>query len=184
MLYDADIRDGVCDFLEEQYGKVRFFDELVIGRSRADIVMVTMEGLTGVEIKSDADSYARLSGQIKDYDRFFDRNLVAVGTKHAHHIREHVPDHWGVITVEEVDGEMDLYLLRQPGRSSKVKLENQLGLLWKSELSSIGKANGLRRPAGKNKRQYGRYLAETLPESLLRKSILRELFERDYTIFK
>ena len=79
---------------------------------------------------------------------------------------------------------MDLYLLRQPGRSSKVKLENQLGLLWKSELSSIGKANGLRRPAGKNKRQYGRYLAETLPESLLRKSILRELFERDYTIFK
>ena len=40
-----------------------------------------------------------------------------------------------MITVEEVDGEMDLYLLRQPGRSSKVKLENQLGLLWKSELS-------------------------------------------------
>ena len=50
MLYDADIRDGLCDFLEEQYGKVRFFDELVIGRSRADIVMVTMEGLTGVEM--------------------------------------------------------------------------------------------------------------------------------------
>ena len=108
MLYDADIRDGLCDFLEEQYGKVRFFDELVIGKSRADIVMVTPEELIGVEIKSDADSYGRLSRQVKDYDRFFDRNIVAVGTKHARHIREHVPEHWGVITVEEVDGRIDL----------------------------------------------------------------------------
>ena len=184
MLYDADIRDGLCDFLEEQYGRVRFFDELVIGKSRADIVMVTPEELIGVEIKSDADSYARLSRQVKDYDRFFDRNIVAVGTKHAHHIREHVPEQWGVITVEEVDGEIDLYFLRRPDRSTMVKLENQLGLLWKRELSAIGVANGLYRYPGKSKRYYGKYLVDALPEALLKRSIAQELFERDYPIFK
>ena len=51
MLKDSDIRDGLCLFLEEHYGKVRFFEELVIGKSRADIVMVTENGLIGVENK-------------------------------------------------------------------------------------------------------------------------------------
>lgn len=58
MLYDADIRDSLCLFLEEKYGKVRFFDELRIGNSRADMLMVTEHDLIGIEIKSDADSYS------------------------------------------------------------------------------------------------------------------------------
>ena len=70
ILHDADIRDELCDYLEEKYGKVRFFDELTIGKSRADIVLVTEMGLIGAEIKSDADTYDRLARQIKDYDRF------------------------------------------------------------------------------------------------------------------
>ena len=40
MLRDADIRDGLCDFLEARFGKIRFFEELTMGKSRADIVMV------------------------------------------------------------------------------------------------------------------------------------------------
>ncbi len=60
MLYDADIRDGLCLFLEEKYGKVRFFEELRLGNSRADMVMATERDLIGLEIKSDADSYVRL----------------------------------------------------------------------------------------------------------------------------
>ena len=53
-----------------------------------------------MEIKSDADTYERLPRQVKDYDRFFDYNYVVVGTSHAHHIWEHVPEYWDVITVE------------------------------------------------------------------------------------
>ena len=41
-----------------------------MGKSRADVVMVLEEELVGIEIKSDADTYARLSRQVKDYDRF------------------------------------------------------------------------------------------------------------------
>ena len=39
-LKDADIREPLFDYLEEYYGKVRFLEEKVTGRARADIVMV------------------------------------------------------------------------------------------------------------------------------------------------
>ena len=94
MLYDKDIREPLFEFLEERYGKVRILEEKQMGRSRADAVMVTEDALTGIEIKSDADTYARLKRQVRDYDRFFDRNLVVVGSTHGSHIGEHVPDWW------------------------------------------------------------------------------------------
>ena len=71
-----------------------------MGKSRADIVMVTPEYLYGIEIKSDADTYARLARQVKDYDSYYDYNIVVVGSSHALHIEEHVPDYWGIITIE------------------------------------------------------------------------------------
>ena len=43
-----------------------------MGRSRADVVMVMTAAVCGIEIKSDADTYARLERQVEDYDRYFD----------------------------------------------------------------------------------------------------------------
>lgn len=100
MLYDKDIREALFEVLEEQYGKIRILEEKQMGRSRADIVMVLPEAVAGIEIKSDADTYARLSRQVKDYDQFFDYNYVAADSTHGHHIEEHVPEWWGIITVE------------------------------------------------------------------------------------
>ena len=91
------------DFLEDRYGKIRIIEEKRMGRSRADVVMVLPGAITGIEIKSDADTYARLKRQVKDYNRFFDSNIVAVGSTHAAHLEEHVPSWWGIITVEEID---------------------------------------------------------------------------------
>ena len=183
VLHDADIRDDLCVYLEELHGKVRFFDELTMGKSRADIVMVTEEGLIGVEIKSDADTYDRLARQVKDYDRFFDKNYVAVGTSHAHHISEHVPEHWGIITVERIAGELDFYLLREPGNSPKVRLTNQLSLLWRRELASLQKDNGLYKYPGKSKMYVKKYLLDSVDKDLLKKQMIEVLFERDYSQF-
>ena len=93
MLRDSDIRDNLCLYLEEKYGEVRFFEELSMGRSRADIVMVTRDAIYGMEIKSDADTYARLKRQVRDYDRYFDYSIPVVGFTHATHASEHVPKH-------------------------------------------------------------------------------------------
>ena len=69
LLYDCDIREPLFDYLEERFGKARMFEEKIIGKSRADVLMVTERRITGLEIKSDADTYERLRRQIRDYDK-------------------------------------------------------------------------------------------------------------------
>ena len=183
ILRDADIRDDLCMYLEEKYGKVRFFEELTMGKSRADIVVVTEGGLTGVEIKSDADTYERLARQVKDYDRFFDKNFVVVGTRHAHHIREHVPEYWGVITVEPEGDGLDFYLLREADSSPKVKLANQLSLLWRRELTALQKKNSLYRYPGKSKAYVKKYLLSNVKADVLKQQMIDVMYDRDYSVF-
>ena len=103
MLLDKDIREPLFEFLEERYGKVRILEEKTVGSSRADVVMVIPDKIVGIEIKSDADTYTRLERQVADYDLYFDQNIVVVGSTHASHVAEHVPDYWGIISVEEYD---------------------------------------------------------------------------------
>lgn len=50
VLKDEDIREPLFAFLEENYGKCRIFEEKVIGRARADVVMVLPDALVGLEI--------------------------------------------------------------------------------------------------------------------------------------
>ena len=70
MLYDKDIRESLFEFLDDMYGKNRILEEKRIRKSRADVVMVTPEAIYGIEIKSDADTYARLEKQVRDYKLF------------------------------------------------------------------------------------------------------------------
>ena len=184
ILRDADIRDDLCMYLEEKYGKVRFFEELTMGKSRADIVMVTGNGLYGIEIKSDADTYERLSRQGRDYARYFDYNYVVVGSTHGTHIREHVPEEWGVISVERAGTELDFYGMREPKISPKVKLTNQMSLLWRREMAFLQEKNDLYKYPGKSKAFVKKYLMESVPADRLKSQLLDVLFERDYSVFE
>ena len=143
MLYDKDIREPLFEFLEEKYGKIRIIEEKQMGKSRADIMMVLPEALVGIEIKSDADTYARLERQIKDYNRFFDYNYVVVGSKHAKHIKEHVPEWWGIISVELIEETVDFYVISEATINKKCNRKKKLGLLWRPELAHIQEINGM-----------------------------------------
>ncbi|MBQ8862457.1 MAG: hypothetical protein IJ021_06945, partial [Clostridia bacterium] len=66
-LFDEDIRILLFYYLDLRYPKVRTFEEKIMGRSRSDVVVLLPDALVGIEIKSDADTYARLSTQVKDY---------------------------------------------------------------------------------------------------------------------
>ena len=151
MLKDSDIREPLFDYLEETFGKVRILEEKVTGRSRADVVMITEDAVTGLEIKSDADSYTRLAGQVRDYSRCYDFNYAVVGSRHAMHILEHLPEWWGAITVDEEDGRPDFYLLRRARRNPEPVLAQKLRLLWKDELAEILLSNRLPAYTSKNK---------------------------------
>lgn len=181
MLYDKDIREPLFDFLEESYGKVRIIEEKQMGRSRADVVMVAPGALYGIEIKSDADTYARLERQVRDYDRFYDYNIIVVGTTHAHHIKEHVPEWWGIITVELVEGVCDFYILRKPLKNEKRDLGSKLHILWRKELAHILEMNAMPKYEGLSKQKVAAKLLTAVAEEELDRQISEELFERDYT---
>lgn len=181
MLYDKDIRESLFDFLDETYGKNRILEEKVMGKSRADVVMVTPDAIYGIEIKSDADTYARLSRQVKDYNQYFDYNYVVVGSTHALHIEEHVPDFWGIITVDESDGKPDFYILRKPTINTKMKWKNKLSVLWRPELAHIQELNNLPVYKQKSKDFVIDKIIEKVDASVLQTELCEELIERDYS---
>ena len=185
MLLDKDIRESLFDFLEEKYGQVRIIEEKTMGKSRADAVMVTRDSLIGIEIKSDADSYTRLSRQVKAYDKFYDYNIVVVGSTHGKHISEHVPKHWGIITVEEINDNHDYYILRKPEPNPKVKWKNKIKILWRPELAKLQEWNTMPKYKAKSKDFVQKKIVEKIPEKIseevIKKQVSELLFERDYT---
>ena len=184
MLYDKDIREPLFDFLEVTYGKTRILEEKTMGQSRADIVMVTPEALYGIEIKSDADTYARLARQIEDYDQYYDYNMIVAGTSHAANVSRHVPVYWGIITAEIADGTVDFYMLRSPLPNPRMDWKKKLQILWKPELASLQEWNGMPKYKDKSKMFVAGKIAERIPgkipEEKLKKEVSDILFDRDY----
>lgn len=181
-LHDKDIREPLFEFLEETYGKIRIIEEKSMGKSRADVVMVTPDLLYGIEIKSDADTYARLRRQVKDYDLYYDCNYAVVGTSHAMHIKEHLPAWWGIITVEAVEGEADFYIMRKPLPNPEADWKRKISILWRPELAHIQELNGLPKYKEKSKLFVQEKLLNKVPADVLQRQLCDELFERDYTI--
>lgn len=204
MLKDKDIREPLFEYLEEQFGRVRILEEKMMGRSRADVVAITPDELIGIEIKSDADTYVRLARQVRDYDLYFDRNYVVVGTSHAAHIEEHVPDYWGIITVEElqtdeeeelngqqetempghIENEPDFYMLREAKKNPHAQIARKLSALWRPELVHIQERYAMPRYKQQSKKFVAEKILLAVPEEALHKEISHELFERDYTTIR
>lgn len=183
-LHDRDIREPLFEFLEDSFGKIRILEEKTMGRSRADIVMVTPENLCGIEIKSDADSYVRLAGQVKDYDNYYDRNIIVVGSSHALHVEEHVPEYWGIITVEDTGEGLDFYMLRTARDNPKRYMKRKLSLLWRPELFEIQTKMDMPKYKDKSKDFVIEKIASLIPDRIseeeLNSLISSILFERDY----
>lgn len=184
MLKDQDIREPLFDFFDEKFGKVRIIEEKQIAKSRADVMLVLEEKLIGVEIKSDADTYARLARQVKDYNKFFDYNYVVVGSSHSKHIEEHVPEYWGIIEAISKEESVEFNVLREPEINKRAqrtyKMKRKLSILWRPELSHIQEINGMPKHKQRSKDFVITKLMEKVPWDLLHRQISEELFQRDY----
>lgn len=187
MLRDKDIREPLFDFLEDNFGKVRIIEEKTMGKARADVLMVKEDALYGIEIKSDADTYERLEKQVKYYNLYYEYNIVCVGTSHAEHIHEHVPDWWGIITVDEVDGKADLFYLRKAvmnpkaAKSLRMFVKRDIKFLWRPELNHILAFYTRYKYTDKSKKFIQDFILEKAEMNELLSRICNELFERDYT---
>lgn len=180
-LLDKDIRDPLFEYLETEFGKIRIFEEKNMGDSRADIVMVLPEAVAGIEIKSDADTYTRLEGQIKDYDLYFDFNYLVVGSTHAKSSIDHVPEHWGIISVEHMEDKIDFYRIREAKPNPNMQLIKKVRLLWRPEIAHIQELCELPVYKAKSKDFVRQVLVDRIEEERLHKLISDELFERDYS---
>ena len=152
-----------------------------MGKSRADVIMITEDEICGIEIKSDADSYARLEAQVKDYCIFFDANYVVVGSTHAQHIEEHVPKEWGIITVEETPDGVDFYVLREALENPDCDPARKITILWRPELAHIQELNGLPKYKEKSKACVQKLIMDRVPQEIWQRQMCEELLQRDYT---
>ena len=181
---DRDIREPLFDFFDEKFGKVRIIEEKQIAKSRADVMLVLEEKLIGVEIKSDADTYARLARQVKDYNKFFDYNYVVVGSSHSKHIEEHVPEYWGIIEAISKEESVEFNVLREPEINKRAqrtyKMKRKLSILWRPELSHIQEINGMPKYKQRSKDFVITKIMEKVQWDLLHRQISEELFQRDY----
>lgn len=182
--HDHEIREPLFAWLEEHYGIIRIIEEKTMGKSRADAVMITNDALFGIEIKSDADTYTRLSRQVRYYNRFYDYNMIVVGTSHARHVEEHVPAFWGILTVEKEGSTFDFYMQREPLPNPKRKMADKLSLLWRPELVQLLALNGMPKYREKAKKFVEDKILQKVDEDTLNRQISDLLFERDYTLIE
>jgi len=184
ILRDADIREPLFAYLENRFGVIRILEEKTMGKSRADVPMEKEDSLYGIEIKSDADTYARLKRQVRDYDRYYDYNYVVIGTTHVKHIEEHVPVYWGILVADKEGSEIDFYEYRAPVENPKVKWKWKIAILWRIELAHIQERNHLPKYKQKSKKFVQEKVLEKLDENTLQKEFIHELFERDYQLIE
>ena len=176
------LRDALCEFLEEYYGKIRFLEEKTIGKVRADMIAVLPDGLLGIEIKSHSDTYTRLADQVKGYDKFCDLCYLCVGSTHIH-AEEHIPKEWGIILMTVRDG-VTFEIVREPQKRKRDALKNQFSLLWRDELSAICVSEKMPKYTSKSKKAVCEILLSRVPAEKLKIHLCDALFERDYTKYK
>lgn len=186
-LKDEQMRSVLFEYYEEKGKRLRFFEEFCFGRkTRADALLVTETEMVGFEFKSDKDNLNRLERQIHDYERYCDRNYLVTGQKFKERASEEIPEHWGIYLVYLDDREsIQLECIRKARANSKrMRLHNQLRILWRSELIPIIKKYHLGGVTRKNKLELVRTLEHNLSKDILRAELLEALIERDYTQYE
>ena len=143
------------------------------------MIAVLPDGLCGIEIKSHSDSYTRLEGQVKGYNKFCDFSYLCAGSIHLH-AEDHIPREWGLVSMTVREG-VSFEIIREPQQNPKDVLKNQLTLLWRNELADILLAEKLPKYAGKSKKFICEALLKKVPHTRLKTLLCDRLFERDYT---
>lgn len=188
-LNDKAMREVLFDYYEMTNERLRFFEELCIGKSRADAILVRENRIVGFEIKSDKDNLLRLENQMKDYTRFCDECYIVTGDKHLEEIPLVVPEFYGIIRIYlDEDEQARLEVVRgaakDPKESKRRKIKHQMSLLWRDEITRIAKANKVKPISKKSKPKIAMMLADNMEYDDLRRAICEELMERDYSLYE
>ena len=175
---DREMRGILIEYLMIKNRHYRIFQEKNIGSSVCDVMLVT-DRLCGFEIKSDSDNLERIGRQVEAYERFFDENTIVVGEKYRDTAAKKVPASWGILCIEH--GKVSP--VRIARKNDKASLKSKLSILWLVELKNLLTENNLPAYTFKSKEFIIDRLEESVPAERLSKQLVRELMERDYSLY-
>ena len=147
VLRDRDIRTALDAALPRLHpgAFIRHEVGLCAGQRRVDVAVITREGMHGYEIKSDADTLARLAGQAEAYGRVFDRMSLVATERHLAAATAAVPPWWEILLAQGPA----LHQVRAGTGHTGVEAFALAQLLWReealAELRARGAARGLSR---------------------------------------
>lgn len=110
---------------------------------RADVLAVS-DVVSGYEIKSDADSRARLARQVIAYGALCDFCTAVVGPRHLSHVRAELPATWGILVAEPAPGGVFLRRDRDAVRRIAVEPAAIARQLWREEGVALLKEHGVK----------------------------------------
>ncbi len=112
--------------------------ELPIISSRADLCKINGESIV-YEIKTDLDNFSRLSKQISDYQKIFDKIYVICPKMKINQIKEYLPEEAGIYSYKITNNGRYIYKIEQSALLNNNNLNSieQLKILRKSELNTL-----------------------------------------------
>lgn len=138
--FEKEIKKAVLNHLLSK-GKINndtiVINELTIDSfaRRVDLAILVDGKIIAYEIKSDADSLYRLSGQLEKYNQYFDKIIVVTTIKHIENILAMIPKNIEVWEVVE-----DKIKIKKRGKLDNIKhKENYLDLLRVQDMRKLAK---------------------------------------------
>lgn len=118
------------------------FSEMSLARNvrRVDLGFVQRGQMVAIEVKSEKDSLLRLSGQVEEYLKYFDRVVVVVAPKF---VEEVIASTEAMVAVW-VASAAGLKVVRKGRINYNVKKENLVELMTKREVSILAKKTGVK----------------------------------------
>ena len=110
-------------------------NELTIGNfsRRVDLAVTSNNKIIAFEIKSEADSLCRLEGQVRDYEKYFDKVIVIADSKFKTKLMEKLPDRVGFWEITN----KKIKVIRKGKLVNKVANENLLDMMDVSDLAKL-----------------------------------------------
>lgn len=131
------MRAAVTAWGRARWPGCRVLHELVLGRRRIDLLFVEERDLHGIEIKSGADTLARLDGQLEEYQRYVPEVWVAAAPKWLKD--GSIPDIYANLISIDSTGAVRQHSPRDKAKPARDELvcSRLLELLWYSEACAI-----------------------------------------------
>ena len=165
---------------EAEHGHTRIVHELALCQAEARIDLADVNGhLVGWEIKTRADTLARLPRQQEVYSRVFDRVWLVADGRHIENALTLIPEWWGVMRIAGDDDGCRLETLRPSRLNRHIDIHSLVRLLWReealAELQSLGLAAHLERAP---RRALWANLADAVPRCVSREELQRRVRTR------